>query len=112
MAGCIQSARSLAGCIHTTTTSSNTLACPYLLSLLRSSPILPVLSSSIHLIPSQTYDDLSEDDEVIAFEDLEEEIVGPARTRARVVIVPPVDALEIVEAEPVHRSSRRSNTTW
>ena len=58
----------------------------------------------------QTYDDLSEDDEVIAFEDFEEEIVEPARTRARVVIVPPVDALEIVEAEPVRRSSRRSNT--
>ena len=53
MAGCIQPARSLAGCIHTTTTSSNTLVRPYLLSLLRSSPILPVLSSSIHLIPSQ-----------------------------------------------------------
>ena len=60
----------------------------------------------------QTYDDLSEDDDVTGFEDSEEEevVIEPARTRARVVIVPPVDALEIVEAEPMRRSCRRSNT--
>ena len=64
---------------------------------------------------AQTYDDLSEDDDVTGFEDSEEEdvVIEPPRTRARVAIVPPVDALEIVEAEPVRlvrRSSRRSNT--
>ena len=48
------------------------------------------------------------------FEDSEEEgvVIEPPRTRARVVIVPSVDALEIVEADPVRRSSRRSNTAW